>query len=112
MANVQRTDFEEIRKVHTAIKDIDRIYDTEDIDRLDDIWNMISDIDKKNFDQKYVEIIYHAIRDSLVQIYYQLINGAEADIGLEKRSTSISAIETYENTRSINPYEDVEISVM
>lgn len=86
MYNIHRTDFDEIRKIYTALKDIDRAYsDTEDRDRLDNIWASISDIDKTNIDEKDVDVIYNTIKNSLMKIYTDLISKTNADIGLENQ---------------------------
>ena len=58
--------FIEIEKVYSAIKDIDRIANSNKPDLLDNIWVVISDIDKKQFDPDNVKIIVDTIRSSLV----------------------------------------------
>lgn len=89
MANVT-PEFERLNTIYSAIKDIDRIRNSESEEKFDDILNVIKDIKKNEFDDENTEKIILGIRDALEKIYRESLIKLNNGIALSTTFGEIS----------------------
>ena len=94
MANVT-PEFEKLNTIYSAIRDIDRIRNSQSEEKFDDILNVIKDIKKQEFDEENTEKIILGIRDALEKIYRE---------SLIKLNSGISLSTTFENINNFPPF--------
>ena len=94
MANVT-PEFEKLNTIYSAIRDIDRIRNSQSEEKFDDILNVIKDIKKQEFDEENTEKIILGIRDALEKIYRE---------SLIKLNSGISLSTTFGNINSFPPF--------
>ena len=94
MANVT-PEFEKLNTIYSAIRDIDRIRNSQSEEKFDDILNVIKDIKKQEFDEENTEKIILGIRDALEKIYRE---------SLIKLNSGISLSTTFGNFNNFHPF--------
>lgn len=94
MANVT-PEFEKLNTIYSAIRDIDRIRNSQSEEKFDDILNVIKDIKKQEFDEENTEKIILGIRDALEKIYRE---------SLIKLNSGISLSTTFGNINNFPPF--------
>ena len=94
MANVT-PEFEKLNTIYSAIRDIDRIRNSQSEEKFDEILNVIKDIKKQEFDEENTEKIILGIRDALEKIYRE---------SLIKLNSGISLSTTFGNINSFPPF--------
>lgn len=94
MANVT-PEFEKLNTIYSAIRDIDRIRNSQSEEKFDDILNVIKDIKKQEFDEENTEKIILGIRDALEKIYRE---------SLIKLNSGISLSTTFGNFNNFPPF--------
>ena len=98
--------FSEMQKLWSAIKDIDRINESGSKDKLDDIWQCINQVSKKDFDSHNTDIIIKGIRDSLLKIYIDRIKEASSEIGIDAQFSLSNQQATSSTTRGSSTEND------
>lgn len=91
----------DIEGIWSAIKDIDRIKSsTVKEELLDDVWQCIISIDKKEFDSYNTDIIINGIRSALVKLYIEKLNAINSDIGVDAKDLENARLELPPNNIS------------
>lgn len=81
-------DFEKLCSIYSAIKDIDRIRNSNSEEKFDEILNVIKDIKKTEFDDENMEKIIDGIRDALLKIYKESLIKLNSGISLNSSFTN------------------------
>lgn len=81
-------DFEKLCSIYSAIKDIDRIRNSNSEEKFDEILNVIKDIKKTEFDDENMEKIIDGIRDALLKIYKESLTKLNSGISLNSSFTN------------------------
>lgn len=81
-------DFEKLCSIYSAIKDIDRIRNSNSEEKFDEILNVIKDIKKTEFDDENMEKIIDGIRDALMKIYKESLTKLNSGISLNSSFTN------------------------
>ena len=62
-------EFEEMQKAYFAIRDLDKVIESDCETKLENAWNVISEVSKEEFDGENVAEILASVRDALVKIF-------------------------------------------
>ena len=78
----RRLEFDKLDQLYTALRDIDNVENSKSDCKLDDVWNVIKDIDKTQFDDGIEDDIVSSIRSAIEKIYLNYFNQVNSVIGL------------------------------
>lgn len=65
------SEFEEMKLAYLAIKDVDKVINSDSESKLEDAWNVISEIGVDKFDEVNTNLILGSIKDALMRIYLE-----------------------------------------
>lgn len=64
-------EFDEMKLAYLAIKDVDKVIASDSDSKLEDAWNVISEIGVDKFDEVNTNLILGSIKDALMRIYLE-----------------------------------------
>ena len=78
-----KTDFEKLEILYTAINDLNKVLENKDSDtRIDDLFNVIKEVDKSEFDSEIQDRIIKSFIDAVTKIYTDESIRLNSSIGL------------------------------
>lgn len=101
---MSRPEFEELESIYVAIKDLDKVINSNSTDKIDEAVNCIKNLDKNQFDSDTQTKILLDLRNGLMKMYSERINHLDESIGANNQRGNLSPLPTNPNRAAIQQY--------